>query len=450
MQCGHPAAFAGGDFQVQMRHAVAQQVGDGLAQGAGAVARGGGYGHGIPEAVGQADRLVAAFFQIRLVEDRQHRLGFGPQFAQDGFHGGDLFVHPRLGGVNHMQQQVGFVHLFERGLEGFDEVVGQLADEPDGIGQQAGLVVGQPELAGGRVERGEQLVVGMDAGLGEGVEQGGLAGIGVADQGQQGPAVTAAAAAQFGAPLPDDLELGLDAGDALFDAPAVEFELFFAGTFQADAALLAFQVRPQAAQAGNQIAELRQFDLQPAFQTQGALGEDVENQLGAVHDADPEQVFQGAALGGGQVVVENHQRGAGGGGFFGNLGGLAPADIGGGMDVAQPADGLADNAGPGGVGQRAQLPQGVFDFGAGRVAEVGGDQPCVVRGIGSGGMHQGHGAWAMRSASQRKSASLKYQRSRRGASHPGGSGTAIRLRYSRKASRPSLSRRAVTSVSACQ
>ena len=58
---------------------------------------------------------------------------------------------------------------------------------------------------------------------------------------------------------------------------------------------------PEAAQPGDEVAELGEFDLQAAFEGEGALGEDVENELGAVDDADLEDVFECAALSGGMI-----------------------------------------------------------------------------------------------------------------------------------------------------
>jgi hypothetical protein len=64
-----------------------------------------------------------------------------------------------VGDVEHVDQEIGDDDLLERGLERLDQIVRQAADEADGVGDEQLLVVGQRELARGRVERGEELVL---------------------------------------------------------------------------------------------------------------------------------------------------------------------------------------------------------------------------------------------------------------------------------------------------
>ena len=80
-----------------------------------------------------------------------------------------------------MDDQVGEGRLLQRRLEGVDELMGQLADEADGVGEQvlaAGVLVG----AGGRVERVEEPVPDPDPGAGDRVEERRLAGVRVAGE----------------------------------------------------------------------------------------------------------------------------------------------------------------------------------------------------------------------------------------------------------------------------
>ena len=88
---------------------------------------------------------------------------------------------------------------------------------------------GRVELAHGRIERREHLVARIDPGAGQPVEQGRLAGVGVADQRHHrighpaaGLAVQAARALHAG-------QLLLDPDDALGDPAPVELELALAG-----------------------------------------------------------------------------------------------------------------------------------------------------------------------------------------------------------------------------
>ena len=57
---------------------------------------------------------------------------------------------------------------------------------------------------------------------------------------------------------------------------------------------------------GSKMLQLRQFDLQFAFARAGALGENIQDQRGAVEDLAAEDLFQIAALGRGKLVVEDH------------------------------------------------------------------------------------------------------------------------------------------------
>lgn len=83
----------------------------------------------------------------------------GAYLLQRLFHDGDLLLEARMRNVDHMQQQVGLAHLVERRLERLDELMGQLADEADGVRQQKGQIL-QNDLADRRVERREELVLG--------------------------------------------------------------------------------------------------------------------------------------------------------------------------------------------------------------------------------------------------------------------------------------------------
>ena len=81
-----------------------------------------------------------------------------------------------------MEDDGGALHFFERGAEGGDERVRQMADEADRVRQEHAALGRKLDGADGGVERGEHLGRLEDARLGDGVEGGALAGVGVADE----------------------------------------------------------------------------------------------------------------------------------------------------------------------------------------------------------------------------------------------------------------------------
>src|ERR1700682_5269136 len=85
-----------------------------------------------------------------------------------------------------MQKNFGSLDLFEGGAEASNESVGKVSDEADGIGEQdlaAGRKLQLPEFG---VESSEHAGRFEHAGLGEGIEEGALTGVGVADEGDHG------------------------------------------------------------------------------------------------------------------------------------------------------------------------------------------------------------------------------------------------------------------------
>ena len=72
-----------------------------------------------------------------------------------------------MGGVAHMQDDVGLGNLLQGGAEGGDQLGRQLADEAHRVGQDGAAARGQPQAAHGRVERGEELVAGLHLGAGQ-------------------------------------------------------------------------------------------------------------------------------------------------------------------------------------------------------------------------------------------------------------------------------------------
>ena len=91
------------------------------------------------------------------------------------------------------------------------------------------------------------------------------------------------------------------------DAPAVDLQLGLAGAGAADPPRQAGEARVLPGEAGEAVLELGELHLDLPLPAVGALGEDVEDHLGAVDDLHLGEVGDRADLGGGQLVVEDEQ-----------------------------------------------------------------------------------------------------------------------------------------------
>ena len=264
---------------------------------------------------------------VDLVVDEDLRHVLGADFFEYALHFFDAQGMFGIGGIDDVQQQVRIARFRQRRLERGDEVVRQIANETDRVGEQHRAAGEAVETAQRRVEGREQLVGHVDARAGDLVEQRRLARIRVADQGRDRQRI----------PLPRTpcgVALGFDFFEALLEllhAPgkqaAIEFELGFAGTAQADrAAALALKVGPAAHKARRHVLQLGQLDLQLAFVRAGALGEDVEDEPGAVDDAALGIFFQIALLHRRERVIDQDQVGVERGALRLEFLGLAAAD----------------------------------------------------------------------------------------------------------------------------
>ncbi|MFT3808599.1 MAG: hypothetical protein QM698_01645 [Micropepsaceae bacterium] len=164
---------------------------------------------------------------------------------------------------------------------------------------------------------------------GQRVEQRRLAGIGVADQRNDGEWNAPPCRPVQGAGANDLLQFLADTRDALADQPPVGFDLRFAGAAQeAEAAPLALEVGPAPHQAAALIGEMGEFDLQTAFPRARPLAEDFQDQTGAVDDLGLEVLFEIALLHRRERTVEDDDGGVEFGAKLRRLLHLAFADIG--------------------------------------------------------------------------------------------------------------------------
>ena len=146
----------------------------------------------------------------------------------------DLLLGVGRAGIDHVHEQVGVDDLLERGPERLDQLVRQALHEPDGVGDEHDLAAGQPQPAGGGVERGEQAVLDEHVGVGEAVEQRRLPRVRVADERDGGQRAAAAGLALRVAVLGQAVEVALELATRVQDAPAVDLELRLTGTAGAD------------------------------------------------------------------------------------------------------------------------------------------------------------------------------------------------------------------------
>src|SRR5690606_31970629 len=143
-------------------------------------------------------------------------------------------------------------------------------------------LAGEAQAAAGGIQGREELVLGEHLGAGDGVEQGGLAGVGVAHDGDHRQRAAVALLAARGAILREPLDAALEEGDALTHPTTVDLELGLTGTASAQTAGEAREAVVALNEAGHAVAELGELDLQLAVRALRPLGEDVQDELGAV------------------------------------------------------------------------------------------------------------------------------------------------------------------------
>ena len=212
-----------------------------------------------------------------------------------------------------MHEQVRPRRLLQRRAERLDELVRQVPDEPDGVGQRVGPPVRGDGAPGGGVEGREQRVLDQHARAGQRVEQARLAGVGVADDRDTADVVAPALAALGLADLAHRGDVAAQLGHAVADPAPVQLDLGLtrAAAADADAARGATTDLPgqrlaPPAQAREQVGQLGQLDLRLAVPGAGVLGEDVEDQRGPVDHLDLELVLQLAQLAGRELAVADH------------------------------------------------------------------------------------------------------------------------------------------------
>jgi hypothetical protein len=282
---------------------------------------------------------------VRLVEDGDGGPVARPDLLEHGVHRGLAMLDVLRGRVHDVQEEVGLDHFLQRGPEGHHQRVRQLLDEADGVDHQHVPARPHADLPDERIQRHEELVRDLGPFAREGAEQGRLARVGVAHQRHHRGLRALARFAPRVPRAPDLLDLALDVLDPLPDAAAVRLQLRLPGPPGADAAAQAREEDALAGQARQHVVELGQLDLQTALTGARAPGEDVEDQLRAVHGLALDRRLDVALLRGGELVVEDHQVGLTLVGHARHLFHLAAADEGGRILALALLDQGADDAG---------------------------------------------------------------------------------------------------------
>ena len=222
-----------------------------------------------------------------LVEHLVHGVGLGRAAALG------------LGGVGDVQQQVRLARLLERGREGGHELVGQVRMKPTVSDSSTSCPsASRRRVVGSRVSNSVSSA--RHARAGERVHEARLAGVGVAGERDLGDGGRAAPLALGLAGAGDVAQAPAQGGHAVAHQAPVGLELGLAGSARADAAAEPLEVLPEALLPGVGVLELGQLHLELALGRPGVLGEDVEDDGGAVDHPGLEPVLQRALLAGGE------------------------------------------------------------------------------------------------------------------------------------------------------
>ena len=264
--------------------------------------------------------------RVDLVEHVQARDVMRTEQLEDLLDGADLLDGLRRRSVRDHEQQIRVQGLFERRVKARDELVREVANEADRVGDQHGAPAAQPPGSGAGVERREQAVLGGDAGVRQAVHQRGLAGVGVTDQSDRELIRTRADLA--GLARLDALDLAVDLRDAAAQLAAVEIDLLLPrAAAMADAAALSLEVGPHALQSGQLVLQPGQLHLQLGLGRPGVGAEDQQDQLAAIDDRDLDHLLDGAALGRAERIIADDHVGLGRRHQLGQLLELAAAQV---------------------------------------------------------------------------------------------------------------------------
>ena len=202
------------------------------------------------------------------------------------------------------------------------------------------------------------------------VQQSALPGVGVPHQGGGRSPGSDSGTATGLVVLAEASEIFFQDRDASPDATAVTFQSGFSRSTGSDAARLLGQRSTLSPQTWQPIAEQRQFHLQRTFPRGGVLGEYVQDYRLPINHVAFEQGLQIALLGGGERVVENHYVDVLTLGEVRQVGSLTLTDQQSGIGCGPAKHSLVRRQRSGGVGEKGQFFQGLFQLHGGVSAEL--------------------------------------------------------------------------------
>ena len=227
-------------------------------------------------------------------------------------------MHEEVRGPDDFQGRVKRVH----------ELMGQLAHEADGVGAQHRLATGQIQTSRPRIESREELVLDEHARVCEHIEEGGLAGVGVADERHRPESSALSSLALGPARRLEIAKLDLELSDAAHDPTPIDLELSLTRAPRPDPTGLLGQDEAHAPKTREPVPAQSELDLRTALLGVGVLGEDVKDHSGPVDRGPAEDPLEVPLLGRRQLVVEDHRVGIHGLADPAKLLCLAPADVG--------------------------------------------------------------------------------------------------------------------------
>jgi len=254
------------------------------------------------------DRGLGLGHEIRLVEHQTSGGGIELEVPQETLDGALLLLEPLVGSVDDVQEQVRIPELLQGGPKGRDQVPGQVGDETHGVGDDDLSLSGEAQAPAGGIEGHEELVARGDVAVGEGVQQGGLPGVGVADDGQDRDPLVASTAPAHVALARELADAALESADPVPDASTADLHHRLARAAAPDASRETGQAGILLRQPRQRVLELRQLDLKLAVGAAGPLGEDVEDELCAIDGLEPSGVLEGSSLGRLEIDVEDGDR----------------------------------------------------------------------------------------------------------------------------------------------